>query len=334
MTSLSIIIPVYQVEPFIRPCLQSVYSQDLEDDTFEVILVNDGTVDNSMEVIEAIMAQHRNITVINQPNQGLSVARNNGIAAAKGTYILMPDSDDLLVEHSVRPLLEKALATKADLVVADFAMVNHQEILGGNIPTNEADTEPLFVEKSGQQLFMEDLMPNQYYVWRTLFRREFITSQHITFYPGIVFQDIPFTHECYLRAGRCLRTHWLMNIYRRGHYSVSSPDTFNMRKAHDFCIAIRQTWRLREMGEVMSPQLRNKLTDEVFISYENLFRRALYATKGYSNKVAIMSLLRQEVPDLRFTHGKKQRIHTLLLRLSPHLSIWFGMIVKRLYWHS
>ena len=117
---LSIIVPVYNVERYIRPCMESIFRQGLNDDDYEVIIVNDGTQDRSMEVIQDIISQHNNVTVINQENQSLSVARNNGIAVAKGEYILMPDSDDLLIENSLGVLLEKALESKADLVVADF----------------------------------------------------------------------------------------------------------------------------------------------------------------------------------------------------------------------
>ena len=75
---LSIIVPVYNVEEYIRPCMESIFQQGLDEDCFEVIIVNDGTKDHSMEVIQDIIEQHKNITVLNQENQGLSVARNNG----------------------------------------------------------------------------------------------------------------------------------------------------------------------------------------------------------------------------------------------------------------
>lgn len=124
---LSIIVPIYNVEQYVRACIESIYRQGLDEDRFEVVLVNDGTKDKSMEVIADIIQQHKNITVINQENQGLSMARNNGMAIAKGEYLLMPDSDDLLIENSVKPLLEKALETKADMVVADFVEMNDKE---------------------------------------------------------------------------------------------------------------------------------------------------------------------------------------------------------------
>ena len=125
---LSIIVPVYNVEKYVRPCIESIFRQGLDESRFEVIIVNDGTLDRSMEVIDDIVKSHSNITVINQENQSLSVARNVGITAAKGEYILMPDSDDLLVENSLLPLLDKAVESKADLVVADFIAIEDKDM--------------------------------------------------------------------------------------------------------------------------------------------------------------------------------------------------------------
>ena len=115
MILLSICLPVYNVEDYIRPCLESIFRQGLDEECFEVILINDGTKDN-------------NIIVVNQKNQGLSVVRNNGIGIAKGEYILMPDSDDLLIDNSLPPLLKEAISSKADLVVADFLKMDDEEI--------------------------------------------------------------------------------------------------------------------------------------------------------------------------------------------------------------
>ncbi|MBQ2209990.1 MAG: glycosyltransferase, partial [Prevotella sp.] len=124
---LSIIVPVYNVEKYIRPCIESIFKQGLDDADYEVIIINDGTKDRSMEMIADIISQHDNIKVINQENLSLSVARNNGIDIAEGEYILMPDSDDLLIENSLKPLLKKALKTKVDLIVADFLTMDDKQ---------------------------------------------------------------------------------------------------------------------------------------------------------------------------------------------------------------
>ena len=84
---LSIVIPVYNVEDYIRGTLDSIYNQKVDEQCFEVIVVNDGTPDNSMKIVKEFAATHQNLTIINQENQGLSAARNAGIKVAKGVYI-------------------------------------------------------------------------------------------------------------------------------------------------------------------------------------------------------------------------------------------------------
>ena len=91
---LSIIVPVYNVEKYIRTCIESIFRQGLDEDCFEVIIVNDGTQDKSMDVIADIIHRHSNIIVIEQESQGVSVARNRGIEMARGEFLIMPDSDD------------------------------------------------------------------------------------------------------------------------------------------------------------------------------------------------------------------------------------------------
>ena len=125
---LSIIVPVYDVELYIRPCMESIYRQGLTDEDFEVILVNDGTKDNSFGMISDIIENHFNIIVIEQENLGLSVARNNGLSKASGEYILFVDSDDLLIENQLKTLINDISSSKPDLLLAGFVKKNNNEI--------------------------------------------------------------------------------------------------------------------------------------------------------------------------------------------------------------
>ena len=319
--NLSIIVPVYNVEKYIRASIESIYRQGLDEDTFEVIIVNDGTKDRSMEVISDIISQHKNITVINQKNLSLSVARNNGIAAAQGEYILMPDSDDLLIENSLSPLLEKALELKADLVVADFLEMTDEEIERGTWNVEHGTLK----EKTGFELFMEDLNPRQCYVWRTLFRRAFIQDNNITFVPGIRYQDVPFTHECYLKAKKCLRVNSLLNIYRRGHESATF--SFNLRKAKDLCIAIGSTWKLKAL-EGLTTEVRTKLNDNLFASFSLLIYWMLHNIKNEKERDEIFAFLHSQVPDMKFTNGMKQKATTFLFNASPTFYFSLRQLLK------
>ena len=317
---LSIIVPVYNVEKYIRPCIESIFKQYLDEDSFEVIIVNDGTEDRSMEVIEDIIEQHKNIIVINQKNLSLSDARNNGIKKAKGQYILMPDSDDLLIENSLKPLLEKAIDSQADLIVADFLRMTNEEIK--NLTTIQ-QKDFTIQEKTGEQLFLEDLNPYECYVWRTLYKREFLNNEGLKFYPGIRFQDVPFTHECYLRAKKCLRISWLLNIYRK--WPGASTNSFNKKKAKDFCIAIAETWKLTQIDS-LSTHVQIKLRNDIFRSLSLLFWRLGYDLHNPDERIEVIKFLKWRAPLLIFKHGKKQRLVSFLYKWNPLLYLKFRYI--------
>ena len=314
---LSIIVPVYQVENYIRPCIESIFRQGLDESDFEVIIVNDGTKDRSMEMIQDIIATHENITVINQENLSLSVARNNGIAKAKGEYILMPDSDDLLIENSLPILLGKALETKADLVLADFLEMTDQQI-----EKKEPIQQPTLniTMRKGEELFLQDLNPNECYVWRTLYRLDFLLTNKIQFIPGISCQDVPFTHECYLKAQNSLRTNVLLNIYRQRASSATS--FFHKRKCIDLCTAMAATWKLRHL-EGLTEEALLKLHDDVYVTFKLIFYVMVRGAISKAERLEIFDALQRMAPDLSFSHGIMQRLTTLLYHWSPTIFYWF-----------
>ena len=327
---LSIIVPVYNVEKYIRPCIESIFKQGLDDMDFEVIIVNDGSTDRSMEMIEDIIEEHNNITVINQVNKSLSVARNVGISAAKGEYILMPDSDDLLVENSLKPLLEKALETKVDLVVADFLMIDDKDMYKFS---GVVQKEFSIQEKTGQQLFLEDLNPCQCYVWRTLYRREFLYDNHISFIRGINLQDVPYTHKCYLHAQRCLKVSWLLNIYRKNRPGAATT-TYNVEKSRSYSVAMAATWNVRLiMG--LSPATLFKLEEDVYETFKAMVYNTIYLRER-EDRNRVVDILKIEAPQLNFTHGTRQKLTSFMLRHMPYLYFEmyyiFGQIVYRKKW--
>lgn len=326
---LSIIVPVYNVEKYIRTCIESIYNQGLDEDTFEVIIVNDGTKDRSMEVIQDIIEQHKNIIVINQENQGLSVARNNGIAMAKGEYILMPDSDDLLIEYSLKPLLEKAIETKVDLVVADFMVMTDEEIKSANNYPREQEIIPNYIEKTGVQMFLEDLDPLQCFVWRTLYKREFLQKNHLSFFPGITYQDRPFTHECYLRASRCIKASHLLYIYRKGHATAASF-ALTEKKAKDYCLSIAKIWELKKIPYLPQKALQ-KLEDNVSRCCSMLMTRVSHENNDYASRNRVIDFFNKVAHQIHLRNGFKQKIYFFMIKKMPHTFINLRYLYAKIY---
>ena len=115
MTKVSIIVPVYNVEKYLKRCLESLVNQTLKD--IEIICVNDGSTDGSLAILNEYVRNDDRIVVINQENSGQSVARNRGIDVAKGEYIGFVDSDDWVCEDYFERLHNSAIQNNAEIAV-------------------------------------------------------------------------------------------------------------------------------------------------------------------------------------------------------------------------
>ena len=330
---LSIIVPVYKEEKYIRSCIESIYRQGMDETCFEVIIVNDGTPDRSTEMIADIIEFHQNIRIINQKNQGVSIARNHGIEVARGEYILFFDSDDILIDNSLTYLLDQALSSKADLVVADFISMNDEQIAQfKNNPFKQKDGK--IQEKSGKKLLLQDLNPHICYVWNTLYRRAFLDNYHIRFIPGILYEDVLYTHQCYLNANRCIKMNWQFIIYRKEHESITN--SFNLKKAFDYGIIISKLWELSRDKNLCEP-VRQKIRNDAFVSFSMLFY--VLTTKkdiSRSDKMSVLNTMKKNIPDLAFKNGLKQNIVNFLYHKMPNtymtLRIFYANHLQYICW--
>ena len=168
---------------------------------------------------------------------------------------------------------------------------------------------------TGEELYLQDLSPFRCYVWRTLFRREFLLENKLTFVPGIYIQDVPFTHESYLKAKKCIRASWLLNVYRRGHESATY--SFNKRKLKDFSMAIAKTWELTHI-DGLSLKVQKKLQRNVYKSFLSMTMHTVYDIDNVSDKIEILNFLKQQAPDLYFKNGATQKILSFLFKYQPY----------------
>ena len=314
MKQLSIIVPVYQVERFIRPCIESIYQQELEEKDFELILVNDGTHDRSFEVIADLIAAHTNIIEVKQVNQGLSAARNAGLAKAEGEYVLFLDSDDMLFNQTLRPLLSDAISQQPDLLIAGFSKMTNEEMARLQPLQQNYHSEVM----SGEQAFVQHLNPQQCYVWRTLYRKAFLTDNNICFMPGIYFEDVPFTTECYLKAKRCVVTDYTFYVYRQRPGSIVSA--INKKKVMDFHHVLERLWTMYRQMPLTADQ-RGKLMDTIFTTFSIELWYITHNKMLLAERGEIMQDLKQRVPELHFTGGSKQRFVSFCYRYLPQLYI-------------
>ncbi len=179
---LSIVVPVYNVERYVRKCIFSIINQ--EDDLFkgiEVIVVNDGSKDKSIEQIQDLVDKYDNITLVNQENLSLSVARNNGMALAKGDYVWFVDSDDWITSNAMNVIMPY-LDNNNDIVTINYTVVNEEGEFSRSTPFCEAKT------MSGKDTFRQRC-EFATMAQRGIYRKEFMSKNNLTFMPSVYNQD-------------------------------------------------------------------------------------------------------------------------------------------------
>ena len=312
MIQLSIVIPIYNAELFIHSCIESIFMQGLNEEVFEVILVNDGTKDNSFIKISDLLNIHHNISIIEQSNQGPSIARNNGIEHAKGEYILMPDSDDIIIDKTLPILLNHAISSKADMVIGDFVKLANHTISGNTTFNSKSE----YKSKSGIDFFIHDFNPKECFVWRTLYRREFLLQKNLRFIPGIYFEDIPFTVDCYLCAKKCDKVPLLFYIYRQRKDSIVT--TINMKKLLDMNTSIAHLHNLKSKH---NSAITKKIDDTIYSTFSIAIWYIAHNKKLFHQRKSYIEDIKGRIPNFRFTNGLKQRLISYFFHLAPNLYI-------------
>lgn len=181
---LSIIIPVYNVAPYIAKCLESVYLQDVDKGDYEIIIVNDGSTDNSLSIVRKTIADWENVKLINQANGGLSCARNSGLDCAIGDYVWFIDSDDWIESDSLRRILGQL--NDLDIMMLEFSNVIHSV----KYPNSYR------IEHSGVLYKGIDILKQrnpQCAVQFYILNRAFLNLHHLKFKVGIYHEDSLFT---------------------------------------------------------------------------------------------------------------------------------------------
>ena len=233
---LSIIVPIYNVAPYLRKCVDSLLTQDITD--YEIILVDDGSTDDSGAIADELLAYPQplpkgkgvSMKIIHQENAGLSAARNTGIAVAQGDYIMFVDSDDYLQPNTLGALL--AQAERDNLDVLRFRYQNVHESGEVFVPHEgmKTDYNNYSSEPTDGLTFLNDRMWVQCYVVQFLVRRDIVLQEQFT--PGIYFEDTDWTPRMLLRTKRVASTDLVVYNYlwREGSITLSQKDIAKMRK--------------------------------------------------------------------------------------------------------
>lgn len=218
-TRLSIIIPFYGVEQFIGHCLDSVYRQDIPENEYEVICVDDCSPDNSLSIVESYAFNHSNLKIVkNKENRRLGGARNAGVEMATGNFIWFIDSDDFIEENVLGTLC--SIAERDNLDVLHFDYENYPV----RTPLRKIKYQDLM---SGPELFFGKGFKWYHSLvtaWRKLYKKSFLIENHISFAEHIMFEDSDYAIMVFARAQRVRHIDLVAYDYRINPDSITRTE--------------------------------------------------------------------------------------------------------------
>ena len=300
MPKFSIIIPVYNVEQYIKRCLDSVFNQSYKD--FEVIVVNDGTKDNSMDIVKDY-----DVKAINQKNQGLSVARNTGVKKAKGEYIIFLDSDDY-IEKDLLKNINESLDNNPDLVRFQI-----QEVFDNSDAVNIYNEEG-FSGYNGVEAFNK--ICSYHYVenaWAYAIRKEYYNQNKFQFAPGTIHEDFGLIPLIIIKADIVNSISYVGYNYVQRSGSIMSQKDYEKtkKKVNDF-----YNHYLYLNKEINKTNLDSKMFKS-FISNSLILK--ICELKGKDYKSYKEKLINDQVFDNLCTDSFARKIKKICFKISPKL---------------
>ena len=201
MIRLSIVVNMYNTAKFMPKCMETLLEQDIPQSEYEIILVDDCSPDNSLEMAKEYAAQYKNVRVCtHEKNKGLAAARNTGIDAAQGQYLCFVDPDDYIEKNSLSALLKQMDDERLDMLRFNYQKVDEEY---RNVPDVDVEAKFDYSPKimTGTE-FLAHRLGVGCYVWAYIYRLEFIKQTGIRFFEGCFFDDTPWLPRILQKAQR------------------------------------------------------------------------------------------------------------------------------------
>ncbi len=216
MTSISIIVPVYNVEKYLEQCIESIINQTYQD--IEIICVNDGSIDSSGEILKKYQRKDKRIVIINKNNGGLSSARNEGIKVASGEYLIFVDSDDWIETDSCEKLMNYIRSNKdVQVIFYNFRFCTNKITKDFSYPLNKELRNKVKFEK-----VINSVLLLNYNAWNKIFKTEFIKDNNIFFNTEYnLSEDLLFSIELFAKNPNIMFTDDIIYNYRIRKDSLS-----------------------------------------------------------------------------------------------------------------
>lgn len=313
----SIIIPVYNVEQYLEDCVESVLVQSEMLDQVEIILIDDGSRDNSGLLCDRLAEKYEKVLVFHKENGGLSSARNCGVENASGEYVMFLDSDDVIESNTLQKLQDAVLKNPGtDVIVFDGVEDDKKSrspmrrLVQTEIQCFESGKEYLLFQYQRRNLNVEACL----HVWR----RAYLKDHNIHFTEGILHEDVEFTPRALLECGKVVSLPDQFYRYMVRENSISTQKN-KEKNARDLFATLRAQ---DQMADQQESELRKWMKNAILDSYLNMIQTARMYQKQYRKLV-----------DKRFLLGKAttnwNRFRVLICFVNLRLYCFMNDFYKR-----
>ncbi|MCR5496698.1 MAG: glycosyltransferase family 2 protein [Paludibacteraceae bacterium] len=296
---LSIVMPSYNVEQYIKDCLASCVQSDMGKDDYEIIVINDGSKDATLDVVNSFAEQNpsANIRVISQENRGLSATRNRGITLAQGDYVWFVDSDDWIADNCIRKIYDIVESNhQPDIIVLNTILRKGGEDtqIDRNLPSDKGDGKYVY---DNSYIFPYSGAP--FYV----FKRSFLLGNELSFKEGIYFEDCLFTPIALSMAKQCCYYAQPAYIYRLRENSITTS-SISEKKLYDSIVVAEEL--IKRLGDERT-LYKDVIRDAACRTYEVLFRYYILKSDRATQK-KFLGILNSNnnwkslLTDVRFKH--------------------------------
>ena len=222
--TISVIIPVYKVEKYVRRCIESVIAQECDKFNVECIIVDDCTPDGSMAIVQDVIDNYQGTSVSfnvlhHEVNKGLSNARNSGIKVATGDFLFFIDSDDFIMENTFKSFVSCFVGRpNVDVIVGNSLWVENNYLT--NTPINNNDSAPMYIDDKRKIIELVLRRRIDRNVWNKLIRRSLVIDNEIFFVSGMLYEDVIWTYKMYSCASSVLIAPGLTYMYENNPSSI------------------------------------------------------------------------------------------------------------------
>lgn len=226
----SVIVPIYQVKEYLKESIESIIKQNT--DSCEIILVDDGSTDGSAELCDVFAAENGYVRIIHQENAGLSAARNTGIKAASGIYIVLLDGDDKLCINALNSLYDHLIMNNYPDVAAHRRMAFDDDGNTEDYPYLYGDYIDSYNSNAEAFMKFQNMPIGNMGAWNFTVKREYIIEKDLFFYEGICHEDEEWVPRILLSGGRLSFSDIVFYGYRRDR-AGSITKTLNIKRLYD-----------------------------------------------------------------------------------------------------